>query len=205
MNVFPATRIASKVRLHHRRTGALCVRYAAYLDIGSMADYTRWKPRQVFCTEQPDHQDTPGELHVVKYRQGKAGACALISEVVCGQLLRLADIPAVEGRLVFASDDFAARYQSIPDVPYRVEPGWAFWQSIAVKGHPGAGEKAGRPGGSTGGCRSLGFRHLGKHNRPEEPREHPACAERGPIPTDCRRSVGLSGWTRRVGRWRLGT
>jgi hypothetical protein len=105
-----------------------------------MGELTRWKPRQVFCTEQADHQDAPGELHVVKYRQGKVGTCALISEVLCGQLLTLAGIPTVEGRFVFASSDYAARHKAIPGIPYLVEPGWHFGSPF-ITGHPGPPKK----------------------------------------------------------------
>src|SRR5437899_2088703 len=52
-----------------------------------MSRVTRWKPRRVFCTEDPNHRDEPGVEHVVKFRQGKVGTAALISEVLCGGLL----------------------------------------------------------------------------------------------------------------------
>ena len=75
----------------------------AYRDNGWMSRLTRWKPRRVYCTEDANHRDEPGIEHVVKFRQGKIGAAALISEVVCGGLLAAGGVPALDGRLVSVS------------------------------------------------------------------------------------------------------
>lgn len=113
-------------------------RVYAYRDEGPMAsNLTRWKPRQVFCTRQPDHGDKPGERYVVKYRQGRPGTCALISEVVCGCLLRSAGIPSVECSLVHVSQSLAARYRSMSEMLYRVEPEWHFGSLFHDRGTPG--------------------------------------------------------------------
>ena len=98
----------------------------AYRDNGWMSKVTRWKPRRVYCTEQGNHRDEPGVEHVVKFRQGMIGTAALISEVVCGCLLAAGGLPALEGRLVAVSPQFAASYATKIEIPYKIEPGLHF-------------------------------------------------------------------------------
>ena len=80
----------------------------------------------MLCTFRPDHADRPGELFVVKFLQGQSGAAALISEVVCTSLFRLAAIPTLEPAIVRASENFAASYRSTSEVPYKVIAGEHF-------------------------------------------------------------------------------
>lgn len=95
----------------------------AYRDSGWMSSRSRWKPRRIFCTEHPDHRDQPGREHVVKFRQGKAGTAALISEVLCTQLLAAGGVSVLDARLVEVSGGFAASYVTKTEVPYSIEVG----------------------------------------------------------------------------------
>jgi hypothetical protein len=95
----------------------------AYRDNGPMSLLTRWKPRRVYCTGQADHADAPGVEHVVKFRQGKVGTAALISEILGTQLLAAGGVRVLDSRLVLASEAFAESYKGKTDIPYAVEPG----------------------------------------------------------------------------------
>jgi hypothetical protein len=64
--------------------------------------------------------------HVVKYRQGKKGTCALISEVVCFNLFKAGGLRVLDARYVEASDGFAASCQKQSSIPYRVVAGSHF-------------------------------------------------------------------------------
>lgn len=103
----------------------------AHRDDGYMAGWSRWRPRKVFCTFQPDHSDGTPVEHVVKYRQRRpghpsyVGASALISEVVCGGLLQAGGINVLERRLVHVSVSFADSYGE-SDIGYAVAPGLHF-------------------------------------------------------------------------------
>jgi hypothetical protein len=88
-----------------------------------MSVLTRWKPRKVYCTVQADHGDQPGTEHVVKFRQGKPGTAAVISEVVATQLLAAGGVPVLDGRLIDASPGFAASYLGKMDVSYSIVAG----------------------------------------------------------------------------------
>jgi hypothetical protein len=104
-----------------------------------MSAVTRWKPRRVFCTEQPNPPEGPGVEHVVKFRQGKAGTGALTSEVVCGWLLKAGSVPVLDGRLVHASDRFAASCKTKAEIPYPIEAGLHFgtvWRPDLQAGPP---------------------------------------------------------------------
>lgn len=85
-----------------------------------------WKPRRVFCTEQPDHRDEPGVEYVVKFRQGPVGTAALISEVLCGSLLAAGGIAVLEGVLVAVSGQFAASYATKVEIPFAIDEGLHF-------------------------------------------------------------------------------
>ena len=98
----------------------------AYLDKGPMAPWSRWKPRKVCCTTDPNHGDAPGQEHVVKFQQGQVGAAALVSEVVGTGLLVAGGVRVLEMRLVHASQAFAASYATKLDVPYAVAAGLHF-------------------------------------------------------------------------------
>jgi hypothetical protein len=87
---------------------------------------TRWAPRRVFCTSQPDHADQPGDLCVVKFCQGRQGAAAMISEVVCRHLLMSVGVPVLDARIVAASEFFASSWNDAPGMPFKIVPGSYF-------------------------------------------------------------------------------
>lgn len=91
-----------------------------------MMEISRWKPRRVFCTNQEDHGDAPGVLHVVKFAQGRIGTAALISEVVCTELIARGGVETLDTRIVRVSDNFAVSCTSKPDIPYEVSRGCHF-------------------------------------------------------------------------------
>lgn len=95
----------------------------AYSDYGPMAEMTRWKPRKVFSTVHADHSDRPGDLYVVKFMQGQAGAAALVSEVVCTSLFRLAGLPTLEPVIVRVTESYAASCRRKSEIPYAVVAG----------------------------------------------------------------------------------
>lgn len=78
----------------------------AYRDQGPLGP-TRWVPRKTVCTFSPDHTDLPGELFAVKFCQGPQGAAAMISEVICRELFRMAGLHVLEAVIVVASETFA--------------------------------------------------------------------------------------------------
>jgi hypothetical protein len=88
----------------------------AYRDDGPQAD-TRWKPRRVFCTLEVDHSDEPGTLYVAKLARGRAGAAALISEVVSTHLLSTAGFRTLSPHIVRVSEGFAASCNARNDYP----------------------------------------------------------------------------------------
>lgn len=98
----------------------------AYRDDGPMAGVTRWKPRRVYCTNDQNHTDPPGQLLVVKFLQGQPGAAALISEVVATNLLRFADFPTLDPFIVRVSDGYAQSCNASSDYPYLVVTGLHF-------------------------------------------------------------------------------
>jgi hypothetical protein len=114
--------------VHKRKAlrGKLLNLIHAYRDDGPMAGVTRWKPRRVYCTNQPDHTDQPGQLFVVKFLQGQPGAAALISEVVATSLLRFAGFQTLDPFVVGVSDGFAQSCNASSDYPYRVVSGLHF-------------------------------------------------------------------------------
>lgn len=120
-----------------RYVGAFVETVYAYRDDGWMADLTRWKPRRVHCTQRPDHSDRPGVLHAVKYRQGKEGTAALISEVLCNKLLRAGGVLVLDARLVHVSPEFAASYVTKTEIPYTINVGLHF--GTVLRGDVGDG------------------------------------------------------------------
>lgn len=98
----------------------------AYRDEGPQSKISRWKPRKVFCTDRADHADEPGRLYAVKFVQGKAGAAALISEVICTELLKCAKLPTLEMAIIQASEGFAASCRRKPEIPYSITAGLHF-------------------------------------------------------------------------------
>lgn len=111
----------------------------AYRDNGPMSTVSRWKPRRVFCSERQNQSEFPAVEHVVKFRQGKAGTGALISEVVCGQLLRAGDVLVLDARLVYASEGFAASCKTKEEIPYIIDAGLHFgtiWRPDLQAGPP---------------------------------------------------------------------
>lgn len=100
----------------------------AYRDDGSVLGVpTRWKPRRVFCTNQPDHSDAPGIRYVVKYRRGEAAsAAACISEVVCYFLLRELGIRTLDAALARVSPEMARSYHKTENLGYNVDIGVHF-------------------------------------------------------------------------------
>jgi hypothetical protein len=112
----------------------------AYRDNGWMSAVTRWKPRRVYCSNELNPTEGSGvEEYVVKFRQGKPGTAAVISEVVGGQLLRAGDMPVLEARLVSASKAFARSCKAKSEIPYPVQPGLHFgtvWRADLQAGPP---------------------------------------------------------------------
>ena len=98
----------------------------AYRDDGWMSRRTRWRPRRVLCTELADHSDKPGVTYVVKFRQGRVGTAALISELVCTKLLAAGGVLVLDPRLVHVSREFAASYVTKAEIPYTIEVGLHF-------------------------------------------------------------------------------
>lgn len=102
----------------------------AYADQGPMqGSLTKWKPRRVLCTTKKSHASSEEQAsdtieHVVKYRQGKQGAAALISEVVAGWLLEKGGLRVLDRRLVEVSREFADSCKEV--VPYPVTAGLHF-------------------------------------------------------------------------------
>lgn len=73
---------------------------------------SRWKPHRVLCTTARDHTDRPGTLYAVKFCNGRSGAAAMISEVVCAHLFRAANIATLDTVLVRVSESFAGSWNS---------------------------------------------------------------------------------------------
>lgn len=99
----------------------------------------------MFCTLQPDHSDQPGVEHVVKFRQGKVGTAALVSEVLCTKLLASGGVSVLDICLVDVSPQFAASYMTKSEIPY----------SITVGQHFGSVLKRGVENGPPSGMDSL--------------------------------------------------
>jgi hypothetical protein len=111
-------------------------------DLGPMATWTRWKPSRVLCTQHADHSDRPGIEHVVKFRQSpvrtadlapeelefkvRTATAALISEVLCGQLLAAGGCRTLDQRLVSVAEPFAQRYNGNPERAYTIREGLHF-------------------------------------------------------------------------------
>lgn len=98
----------------------------AYRDVGSMGPRTRWKPRKMFCTSEPRHGDQPGELCVGKFCQGRQGAAAMISEIVCRHLLASVGVAVLDALIIHASETFARSWNDTPAMPFRIVPGVYF-------------------------------------------------------------------------------
>jgi hypothetical protein len=96
----------------------------AYRDHGSMGP-TRWAPRKTICTSDPDHAQQPGQVYVVKFAQGKAGAAAMISEVVCRRLFEAAGILVLDAVIVDASESFARSWNGM-GISSQIDPGEYF-------------------------------------------------------------------------------
>ena len=128
----------------------------AYRDNGWMSRLTRWKPRRVYCTEDANHRDEPGIEHVVKFRQGKIGAAALISEVVCGGLLAAGGVPAPRRSAGFSEAQFAASCATKTEIPYAIEAGLHFGTVLRTDVENGPPLRNRRPRRPPGTCRSLG-------------------------------------------------
>lgn len=111
-------------------------------DCGVLAPWSRWKPRRVRCTVQPDHSDRPGEEHVVKFRQSplaasqlsseaiqahqKTSVAALISEVLGNWLLAAGGLHVLDARLVSVTARYASDHESRSDKMYMVPEGLHF-------------------------------------------------------------------------------
>ena len=99
-------------------------RVYAYRDHGSMGP-TRWSPRKTICTSDANHAEQPGQVYVAKFCQGKNGAAAMISEIVCRRLFEVAGILVLDAVIVNASESFARSWNEM-EMPYRIEPGEYF-------------------------------------------------------------------------------
>ena len=99
-------------------------RVYAYRDHGTMGP-TRWSPRKTICTSDANHAEQPGQVYVAKFCQGKNGAAAMISEIVCRRLFEVAGILVLDAVIVNASESFARSWNEM-EMPYRIEPGEYF-------------------------------------------------------------------------------
>ena len=63
---------------------------------------------------------------MVKFLQGRVGAAALISEVVCTELIRQNGFATLNAVLVHVGEPFAASCRAKPEIPYAVEAGEHF-------------------------------------------------------------------------------
>jgi hypothetical protein len=123
---------------HVRHGEAALPSVHAYRDNGPMlGGRTRWKPRRAHCTGSSQHADLPGREFVVKFRQGRAGAAALISEVVCHAMLEGAGFSVLDAAIVEVSSAFAAQWAAQGAVPYPVAPGSHFGTVFRSEAHPG--------------------------------------------------------------------
>jgi hypothetical protein len=91
-----------------------------------MMEAATWKPRRVYCTTSPDHSDQPGILCVVKFCQGKRGAAAMVSEVLCRRLFEAGGISVLNALIVLVSENFSASWNETPDMPFPIIPGEYF-------------------------------------------------------------------------------
>jgi hypothetical protein len=101
-------------------------RVFAYRDYEPTIELARWAPRKVYCTERADHADQPGVLFVVKFCQGRQGAAAMVSEVVCRTLLLCGGLRVLDAVTVFASADFSASWNANSSRPYPIASGLYF-------------------------------------------------------------------------------
>lgn len=97
----------------------------AYRDDEAMGP-TRWKPHKVFCTTTAEQTDDPGIAYVVKFCQGRNGAAAMISEVLCAGLYRAGGIETLDPVAVHASPSFAKSWNQSVDVNQAIVPGTYF-------------------------------------------------------------------------------
>jgi hypothetical protein len=88
-----------------------------------MADWSKWKPRRVQCTNSANHTGLPGETYVVKYAAGSSGCACAISELVCTQLLSELGICTLNPFIVEVSTSFAASCNSKLNLQYPIIPG----------------------------------------------------------------------------------
>ncbi len=93
-------------------------RVFAYRDHEPTIDLARWKPHKVYCTLRADHADQPGVLFVVKFCQGRRGAAAMVSEVVCRALLSYGGLSVLEAFTVFASPNFSYSWNANSSCPF---------------------------------------------------------------------------------------
>ena len=114
----------------------------AYLDEGIILEGTRWEPRRVFCTTQPEHADSPGYLFSLKYRRGAAGTAAAISEVVCHCLLRALGVDTLEAALIRVGSRMALSYAQASGIGYAVCQGLHFGTKLIPDPMPGPPEEA---------------------------------------------------------------
>jgi hypothetical protein len=95
----------------------------AYRDDGFMANWSKWKPRRVECTNTWDHQNRPGRMFVVKYAREREGCACVISELICTQLLSELGIQTLTPFIVEVSAGFAASCNFKSDFPYKISAG----------------------------------------------------------------------------------
>lgn len=104
-------------------------RVFAYRDSEPTIEFARWSPHKVYCTERADHSDGPGRLFVVKFCQGRQGAAAMVSEVVCRSLLHYGGLQVLDAFTVFTSADFSESWNSNSASPFRIATGLYFGTS----------------------------------------------------------------------------
>lgn len=111
----------------------------AYRDDASMGP-TRWKAHKIFCTTTADQADTPGVAHVVKFCQGRDGAAAMISEVLCAVIYEAGGINTLQPVAVHATPSFAESWNQNTDTDSKIEPGLYFgtvFRDDVMPGPPG--------------------------------------------------------------------
>ena len=113
------------------------LRVYAYLDKELIGVFAKWKPHRVFCTTSADHSDQPGGEFVVKFCQGRDGAAAMVSEVLCRGFLALGGISVLEAYTVEVSKNFADSWNLAPPPPGPIEAGIYFGTKFEEAAMPG--------------------------------------------------------------------
>jgi hypothetical protein len=110
----------------------------AYEDRGPvLTQPTRWNPRRVRCTSLADHSDAPGKHYVVKFRRGRPGAAALISEVICWRLMKAMGLRTLDPALVALNPQLAGEYHGMGLIDEPTDDGTHFGTEWAPESESG--------------------------------------------------------------------